>query len=81
MSKFAIPPETAQHVLYMFGHTGRPPGPFAQQLLQLIAHADRQNLAKLAEVFPAEAEAVRLAQREHGGIDILRRYAEGRAVA
>lgn len=81
MSKFTIPPETAQHVLYMFGHTGRPPGPFAQQLFQLIAHADRQNLAKLAEVYPTEVEAVRLAQHSHDGIDILRRYAAGQAVA
>lgn len=81
MSQFAIPPETAAHVLYIFGHVGRQPGQFALRLLQLIAGADRQNQVKLAEVYPHEVEAVRLAQYSHDGIETLKAYAEGRAAA
>ena len=77
----AIPAETALHVLAHFGRGGVKPGPFGEQLLTLIARADRQTTARLAEVFPAEAEAIRMAQYDEDGIAKLQAIANGQAAA
>ncbi|MFD4921198.1 hypothetical protein ACFWNE_07740 [Streptomyces goshikiensis] len=76
-----IPAETARHVLSMFGAGGYPPGRFGRQLLELIAGADRQNMARLAMTFPAEVEAVRMAQYDEDGIAKLQAIANGQAAA
>lgn len=76
-----IPTETARHVLAHFGHGGVLPGRFGVQLITLIASADRQTTARLSEVFPAEAEAVRMAQYDNDGIAKLQAIANGRAAA
>ncbi|MFJ8929309.1 hypothetical protein ACIRLA_22290 [Streptomyces sp. NPDC102364] len=75
-----IPAETARHVLWMFGNEGGyRPGSFTQRLLELLAHADRVNLAKLAQAYPAEAAAVDLAQNDENGIAKLTRISVGQA--
>ena len=76
-----IPAETARHVLAVFGHGGVRPGRFGEQLISLIAGADLQNMARLADAFPAEAEAVRMAQYDNDGIAKLQAIAVGRAAA
>lgn len=76
-----IPAETARHVLAVFGHGGVLPGRFGEQLLTLIAGADQENAARLAETFPAEAEAVRMAQYDNDGIAKLQAIANGQAAA
>lgn len=77
----SIPAETARHVLAVFGHGGVLPGRFGEQLIALIAGADLQNMARLAEAFPAEAEAVRMAQYDDDGIARLQSIANGQAAA
>lgn len=77
----SIPDETARHVLAVFGHGGVLPGRFGEQLITLIASADQQNTARLAKSFPAEAEAVRMAQYDEDGIARLQAIANGRAAA
>ncbi|MFF4848743.1 hypothetical protein [Streptomyces sp. NPDC001194] len=77
----SIPPETARHVLAHFGHGGVRSGRFGEQLITLIAGADQQNAARLADAFPAEAEAVRMAQYDSDGIAKLQAIANGRAAA
>lgn len=81
MSHSVIPAETARHVLAVFGRGGINPGRFGQQLLELIAGADLQNMARLAEAFPAEVEAVRMAQYDNDGITKLQAIANGQAAA
>ncbi|MFE2324651.1 hypothetical protein ACFXD5_12150 [Streptomyces sp. NPDC059385] len=76
-----IPAETARHVLAVFGHGGVRPGRFGEQLISLIAGADLQNMARLADAFPAETEAVRMAQYDNDGIAKLQAIAAGRAAA
>lgn len=76
-----IPAETARHVLAIFGHGGVNPGRFGEQLITLIAGADLQNMARLADAFPSEVEAVRLAQYDADGIVKLQTIANGRAAA
>ena len=71
-----IPAETARHVLWTFGHRGGyQPGNYHQKLLDLLAYAPPVELAKLAQVYPAEAEAVRMAKYDETGIDKLKRAA------
>lgn len=79
MSHSVIPAETARHVLAHFGRGGINPGRFGQQLLELISGADLQNMARLADAFPAEVEAVRMAQYDNDGIAKLQAIANGRA--
>lgn len=76
-----IPAETARHVLAVFNRGGYPPGRFGLQLLQLIAGADQDNLARLAEAYPTEVEAVRMAQYDEDGISRLQAIANGQAAA
>lgn len=72
----SIPAETARHVLWTFGHRGGyQPGTYHQKLLDLLAYAPPVELAKLAQIYPAEAEAVRMAKYDETGIDKLKRAA------
>lgn len=67
-----IPPETARHVLWVFGEErGYRPGNFTQGLLELLARADIVNAARLSIAYPAEAEAVRLAKYDENGLTQL----------
>jgi hypothetical protein len=76
-----IPVETARHVLWIFGREGGyRPGSFTQRLLELLAHADATNAAKLAHVFPSEAAAVQLAQYDERGILKLAAIATGQPI-
>ncbi|MGW1160422.1 hypothetical protein ACWD48_19820 [Streptomyces sp. NPDC002519] len=71
-----IPAETARHVLWTFGHEGGyQPGTYHQKLLDLLAYAPPVELAKLAQVYPAEAEAVRMAKYDEAGIATLKSIA------
>ncbi|MPY47074.1 hypothetical protein [Streptomyces acidicola] len=71
-----IPTETARHVLWTFGHRGGyQPGTYHQKLLDLLAYAPPVEVAKLAQIYPAEAEAVRMAKYDEDGIDKLKRAA------
>ncbi|MFJ7963192.1 hypothetical protein [Streptomyces sp. NPDC096324] len=77
-----VPSETARHVLWMFGREGGyRPGSFTQRLLELLAHADNVNMAKLALSYPAEAEAVRMAQYDEDGVARLYAIASGEVAA
>lgn len=73
--------ELANQVLWTFGYRGFPPGTFQGKLLDLIAHADRTNEARLAVAYPAETAAVLLAKHDKDGIAKLRAIAERRAAA
>ncbi|MFJ2399800.1 hypothetical protein ACIOUE_00750 [Streptomyces xanthochromogenes] len=71
-----IPPETARHVLWVFGHRGgRRPETFTQKLLDALVHADLMDTAKLAAAFPAEVEAVKLAKYIENGVERLQQIA------
>ena len=71
-----ITEDTARHVLWTFGtEGGYRPGTFTQKLLELLAYADPDNTAKLAVVFPGEAEAVRIAKYEKDGAEQLQKIA------
>ncbi|MFH9798042.1 hypothetical protein [Streptomyces virginiae] len=76
-----IPAETACHVLSVFGRGGYAPGRWAQQLLELIAGADIENTALLAQAFPAEVQAVQIAKYDKDGIARLQAIANGQAAA
>lgn len=68
--------ETARHVLWTFGHQGGyRPGTYHQKLLDLLAYAPPVELAKLAQVYPSEAEAVRIAKYDEDGTEKLKRAA------
>ena len=69
---------TANHVLHYFrGGEGYEGGDFANALIKATCHADVHNKLRLAEGFPAEVAAVRLAKDHPEGIAILRTIAKG----
>lgn len=73
-----IPPQTARHVLWFFGADGgTQPGNFTMQLLRLIGYARHDDHAKLAALYPAEAQAMRIGQLDSDGIKTLQAVAEG----
>lgn len=76
-----IPAETASNTLWVFGYRGAEPGSFTRRLIDTIAHADRVHEARLAQVFPAEAAAVRLAKYDEQGIAKLQVIADAQAAA
>lgn len=81
-NSITIPAETARHVLWTFGREGGyRPGSFTQRLIELLAHADNVNMARLAQAFPAEAEAVRMAQYDEDGVAKLYAIATGEVTA
>ncbi|TVL89821.1 hypothetical protein [Streptomyces sp. SAJ15] len=73
----AIPAETANHVLWHYGHGGYQAGTFTQHLISAFATADMVNKAKLAEVYPDYAAAVIAAEYDPDGIANLQRIAGG----
>jgi hypothetical protein len=80
-TSLTIPAETARHVLWTFAcGGGYQPGSFTQKLLELLAAADVVNTARLAVAFPAEAEAVRMAQNDRDGIAKLTAIATGQPI-
>lgn len=69
-----IPPETAAHVLHFYGQTGgKQPGTFTEYLLYAIAHADLENTAKLAEIYPSHVAAMTAAQYDPDGLAALQK--------
>jgi hypothetical protein len=69
-------------VLWTFGHNGGyQPGTYHQKLLDLLAYAPPVELAKIAQIFPAEAEAVRMAKYDEDGISKLKGIAAGEVTA
>ena len=70
-----IPAETANHVLFHFGHGGYQPGSFTQHLITAIATADMVNTAKLAEAYPDYVAAVTAVHYDPDGIANLKRIA------
>ncbi|MCY0928363.1 hypothetical protein OTB20_19600 [Streptomyces sp. H27-H1] len=77
----AIDSNLANQVLWTFGYQGFAPGTFQGKLLDLIAHADKTNEAKLALGFPAETAAVLLAKNDPDGIAKLTAIADGQVAA
>ncbi|KOU50537.1 hypothetical protein ADK55_18485 [Streptomyces sp. WM4235] len=73
--------ELACQVLWVFGYEGFPGGTFQSKVLDLIAHADKVNEARLTLAFPAEVAAVRIAKHDEDGIAKLRAIADGQAAA
>ena len=68
-----ITPEIANNVLnYFISDEGFNGGYFATKLYDLMAHADRSNLTKIAEGFPAQVAAFELARTTHTGFTSLR---------
>ena len=59
--------KVARGVLYYFGdENGVDQGYFFSILIELIAHADDENRAKLSHSFPAEVAAYLLATADNG---------------
>lgn len=71
-----IPAETANHVLFHFGHGGYQAGSFTQFLIQAIDHADVINQDKLALGFPDYVAAVVAVQYDPNGVANLQRIAQ-----
>lgn len=63
--------EIAAHVLYVFKGTGYKAGSFVSAIIDALSKADHGNWQRLFLVFPGYAEAVRLAQQNHQGVDLL----------
>ena len=57
---------------------GYPGGGFVSKLLDAMGNADEFNMDRLAQGFPALAEAMRTYKRVSGGSDILRQAVDGR---
>ncbi|MGW7597297.1 hypothetical protein [Streptomyces antimycoticus] len=77
----SIPAETANHVLWHFGHGGYQAGTFTQHLIRALATADMANKAKLANAYPDYAAAVIAMEYDPDGVANLQRIARGEAVA
>lgn len=63
--------EVCAHVLNHFTGQGYRAGSFISALIDLLTKADPENFGRLALVYPGYAEAVRLAQQNHQGVDLL----------
>lgn len=72
-----IPAETANHVLFHYGHGGYQAGTFTQLLIQTIDHADIVNQDKLALAYPDYVAAIHGVQYDPHGIANLKRIAAG----
>jgi len=75
-SQSTISAEVAHHVLHHFGYDGVQAGSFTTHLLDAIIAADSANLARLANSFPEEVAAVRLAKFSRTGIESLQAIAQ-----
>lgn len=68
-----VTPAEARHVLHHYGDSdGVRPGSFVETLIKAIALADPINARKLGREYPGLVEAVRLASRQTGGVDLLK---------
>lgn len=68
-----ITPLMAKHVLWYFSHDeGIQPGGFFSAFYELASRADNENLAHLAEGFPAQIAAFKLGRNTIGGLEMLR---------
>lgn len=75
-----IAPETARHVLWLYGADGGyTPGSFTQRLMGAIAAADRINSELLRTIYPALVAAMDMAGNTAGGIEELQAIAGGLA--
>lgn len=74
-----ITPETAAHVLWMFGRGGYSPGTFTQHLLGAFNIADEVNFTRLETAYPEYAAAVAAAQYDPDGVARLQQIAGGAA--
>lgn len=72
-----ISPETANHVLWHFGHGGHQPGTFTQNLITAFCSADLENKARLGEAYPDLLAAITAMEYDPDGIANLRRIATG----
>lgn len=71
-----ITKQIANHILWFFSHDeGYQPGGFFEAFYELASRADKENLAKLGEGFPAQIEAFTLGRNEVGGLEMLRTIA------
>lgn len=68
-------PAEANHVLYVSGNGGYPPGGFVTKLLEAALYADQGNLTRLGLGFPGLIRAVQMYKFEIGGLQKLRRIA------
>lgn len=60
-----------QAALHYFGQPAPEPGGFMQSLVQTIVKADLDNVARLAEAFPAATVAVRFIQTDPDGVAVV----------
>ncbi|WP_327160490.1 hypothetical protein [Streptomyces zaomyceticus] len=78
----AISPETARHVLWLFGRQGGvQPGSFTQRLMAAIDAADVLNQQKIANEYPDLVAAIRMAGNDDTGIATLQQIAGNDEVA
>ena len=70
-----ITAQTAQQVLFHFGHKGIQAGSFYTALYNALTAADSENLALLALGYPGEAAAVSLIKTIHG-VEVLQAIAK-----
>lgn len=70
-----IPAETANHVLWHFGHGGYQPGIFTQHLINALTTADPINKTKLGDAYPDYIAAVIAIQYDPDGVANLQRIA------
>lgn len=76
-----IPPETARHVLWHYGHPGGwQPGSFTQRLMAAFDAADIDNAGILAGAYPEMGAAMIAAKHDPDGIDRLQAIAAGENV-
>ncbi|WP_405769194.1 hypothetical protein OG539_32590 [Actinacidiphila glaucinigra] len=72
-----ITPETARHVLWLFGEGGIQPGSFTIRLFATFSAADPQNFARLEQAFPEFAAAIAAATYDPDGTARLQAIAKG----
>lgn len=72
-----IPPETANHVLFHFGHGGYEADTFTRNLITAIDSADMENVARLANAYPQLVAAVIAVKYDPDGVGALQRIAAG----
>jgi hypothetical protein len=70
-----ITPLLASNVLWCFTAAGREPDSFTWSLINTVHR--RVHRRQQAAVYPAVAEAIELADRAKGGIDVLKTLAKG----
>lgn len=68
-----ITPQIANHILWFFSHDeGFQPGGFFEAFYDLASRADKENLERLAEGFPAQIAPFQLGRSGEAGLSMLR---------